>query len=120
MAELSLRVTNRDQFWAEFKDFLHQLNAHPTPEAVRQAPPPLAGKIPEGDRMDAYLAATALYLARRHAWDIPPWVYADNRTLHHPWFLHPAPRIRNLLIMESPPEFRERNIFVSENALETA
>ena len=118
LAEVAARVAEPAQFHSELKDFFHELRANPAPESIPERPMLLAGKMPEGDRFDAYLAACALFLARKQQWDETDWVYDQERFLKHPWFLLPGPKIRNLLLMESPAEFRERNIFVSENALE--
>ncbi len=118
LAEIAVRAADLDQFQMELKDFMHELRASASPESIRQTPPLLAGKIAGGEKVDAYLAACALFLARQHAWDIPEWVHEQSRFLRHPWFLLPGAKIRNLLLMESPAEFRERNIFVSANALE--
>ena len=71
-----------------------------------------------GQVYDVYLAAAAIELARVIGLIPPGW--AVPRRLDHPWFALPGPHIRNLLIMESPPAFRERNLFVSENALSVA
>jgi len=43
-----------------------------------------------------------------------------GRALRHPWFAHRGGALRATLILESPAAFRERNLFVSENALSRA
>ena len=118
IAEVARRADTHEAFHMAFKDFLHELRVHADPESIREMPALLAGKMEDGQKFDAYLAASALFLARKYDWEPPDWVYHQNRFLRRPWFLMEGPKIRNLLIMESPPEFRERNIFVSENALE--
>jgi hypothetical protein len=69
---------------------------------------------------DAYLAAVAEHLAYTHRFPIPSWVGSENRKLHHPWFASQLAGLRAVLILESPPAFRARNLFVSENALSRA
>ncbi len=36
------------------------------------------------------------------------------------WFATPLTAVRAVLLLESPPAFRSRNLFVSENALSRA
>jgi hypothetical protein len=84
-------------------------------------PQPLAGKNPSfGQIEDAYLAATAEWLAWKH--DLPPprWAFDPARSLHRPWFASSLASLRALLLLESPAAFRSRNLFVSENALSRA
>ena len=58
------------------------------------------------------LAAASLGLA---AWTDDP-----RRALRTPWFATPLASLRAVLLLESPPAFRSRNLFVSENALSRA
>ena len=85
---------------------------------------PLDGMAPKlgelGRVQDAYLAATAEQLACANAFPIPAWVAADDRKLHRPWFASPLAALRAVLLLESPPAFRSRNLFISENALTRA
>lgn len=69
---------------------------------------------------DAYLAATAEELARRYDLPSPAWTTSADRALHKPWFATPLAAVRAVLLLESPPAFRARNLFVSENALSRA
>ncbi|HEV8544417.1 MAG TPA: hypothetical protein VGR78_18665 [Verrucomicrobiae bacterium] len=66
---------------------------------------------------DAYLAAVAEHLAYSHSLPITAWVISEDRKLHFSWFASQLAGLRAVLILESPPAFRARNIFVSENAL---
>lgn len=76
---------------------------------------PIAGEL--GRVQDAYLAATAEELSRRFEFPSPAWIQDDSRKLHRPWFASSLASLRAVLIQESPPGFRARNLFVSENAL---
>jgi len=69
---------------------------------------------------DAYLAATAEELARRFELPHPAWTVGEDRQLRRPWFATPLAAVRAVLLLESPPAFRVRNLFVSENALSRA
>jgi hypothetical protein len=66
------------------------------------------------------LAATAEELARGHQFPAPAWVADDARKLHRPWFASPLAALRAVLLLESPPAFRSRNLFISQNALTRA
>lgn len=83
-------------------------------------PSPLTGRFPTGDVADAYLAAVAVALARTVASDPPKWSWHESRSLRRPWFAHTGAALRATLIAESPASFRERNLFVSANALARA
>ena len=48
------------------------------------------------------------------------WTSAEQRALHRPWFASPLAALRAVLLLESPPAFRARNLFVSDNALSRA
>ena len=68
---------------------------------------------------DAYLAATAAYLARSIKRGVPRWAVNDDRRARRPWFASPRMDALHMMqLWESLPEFRERNLFVSANALE--
>lgn len=69
---------------------------------------------------DAYLAATAEWLAWKFNLQPPRWAFDDSRSLRRPWFASPLGSMRALLLLESPAVFRSRNLFVSENALSRA
>ena len=79
---------------------------------------PVLGEL--GRVRDAYLAATAEELARAHELVLPLWTEEDARKLHRPWFASPLGGLRAVLLLESPPGFRSRKLFVSENALSRA
>ena len=66
---------------------------------------------------DAYLAAVAVSLAREIGAKPPVWAWADSRKLRQPWFAHPGDALRATQRPGSPGPFRERNLFVSANAL---
>jgi hypothetical protein len=73
-----------------------------------------------GRVQDAYLAATAEELCRQFNLTPPAWIAEESRRLHRPYFATPLAAVRAVLLLESPPGFRSRNLFVSENALSRA
>ena len=91
-----------------------------TPDVARLADePPLLGGA-NGAVVGAYLAGVAEHLAREYALDIPAWVFGPQRYLRRPKFGHESAALRATLLIESPPAFRSRNIFVTANVLERA
>ncbi len=75
---------------------------------LAEAPPRLAGKLPRGDVLDAYLAALAEWLSDRNGIPRPEWVYDKRRVAAEPWFSSPT---YATLLVHSPASFKQRNIF---------
>lgn len=118
LAEVAEVAFEGDSFDRCLADFLDEFYTSPKNEALALAPRLLAPS--HGDRgqvQDAYLAATAEELASRFKLDVPAWTSGSERQLHRPWFALNLASLRAILILESPPAFRARNLFVSENAL---
>lgn len=121
LAEIARLTAEGDSFDRCLANFLDEFYASPNAAALADAPPFLAARWGELGRVqDAYLAATAEELARRHALPLPRWTEAPGRQLHRPWFASPLAALRAVLLLESPAGFRSRNLFVSENALSRA
>ena len=101
-------------------DFLHEFQARPAAGPLQSRPRLLAPLFPGGEICDAYLAATAATLAARIEESTPEWAYDPERYLRTPWFATPGAAMRACLLLESPARFRERNLFVTANALSVA
>ena len=101
-------------------EFLDQFALEKRVAMLTAEPELLAGHIPDGDVIDAYLAAVAVSLSRSIGTVPPAWTWQERRKLRQPWFAHPGPALRATLILESPAAFRERNLFVSANVLSRA
>lgn len=69
---------------------------------------------------DAYLASVAATLAHEQGFAAPQWAKGSARALEKPFFAAKTPKLKAVLLQESPVEFRIRNIFVSANALSRA
>ena len=118
LAEVADLAAQGDSFDRCLANFLDGFYAVPDTAALYAAPALLAPQFGDIGRVqDAYLAATAEELARRCSLPQPDWTVGEDRRLHHPWFATPLAALRAVLLLESPPAFRARNLFVSENAL---
>lgn len=120
LAEVAARSHDARAFAYELADFLDQFRINAGADALAVEPARLAARYPAGDVADAYLAAVAVSLARDIATPPPPWSWDVSRKLGRPWFAHPGAALRAILLAESPAPFRERNLFVSANALSRA
>ena len=121
LAEVAALAAAGDSFDRSLANFLDEFYASPNSAALAAVPALLAPQFAEaGHVQDAYLAATAEELARRFSLAQPSWTVGETRQLHRPWFATPLAAVRAVLLLESPPAFRARNLFVSENALSRA
>ena len=121
LAEVAALAAQGDSFDRCLANFLDGFYAAPNADALADAPGLLAPQFGDLGRVqDAYLAATAEELARRFELPQPGWTAGESRQLHRPWFASPLSALRAVLLLESPPAFRARNLFVSENALTRA
>lgn len=121
LAEVAELAAQGESFDLCLRNFLDGFYAQPAASALATEPLALAPKIPRfGAIEDAYLAATAEWLAWRYDFPAPAWAFAASRSLHRPWFASTLASLRAVLLWESPAPFRSRNLFVSENALSRA
>lgn len=121
LAEVAALAAQGDSFDRCLANFLDEFYAAPKAGAFAAAPALLAPQFGDTGRVqDAYLAATAEELARRFDLPQPDWTVGEDRQLRRPWFATPLAALRAVLLLESPPAFRSRNLFVSENALSRA
>jgi len=121
LAEVAALAAQGNSFDRCLADFLDEFYAAPNAPTLAGTPALLAPQFGDTGRVqDAYLAATAEELARRFDLPLPGWTFGEHRQLHHPWFATPLAALRAVLLLESPPAFRARNLFVSENVLSRA
>jgi hypothetical protein len=120
LAEVATWSETRQAFTRHLADFLDQFYLERRPEMLAEEPGRLSGRIDEGEVADAYLAATAVTLTRLVDTRPPGWAWEESRKLRQPWFASRGRAIRATLLLESPAAFRERNLFVSANALSRA
>jgi hypothetical protein len=118
VAELTIAGDSFDRCLANFLDGFY---ASPSVLALTAEPRLMARSQGDvGHVRDAYIAATAEELARQYQLASPEWAASGKRALHRPWFASQLSALRAVLLLESPPAFRARNLFVSENALSRA
>ncbi|MSU59810.1 MAG: hypothetical protein EXS35_16855 [Pedosphaera sp.] len=121
LAEVAQLTSEGDSFDRCLANFLDEFYLAPNAAALAAEPRRLGPQSGErGQVQDCYLAATAEELARRFSLSVPDWTTGEGRALHRPWFASTLAALRAVLILESPPAFRARNLFVSENALSRA
>ena len=120
LAEVASAAGSREDFHNHLRDFLHEFKTAPRRDRVIAEPSTLREKFAGGEIADAYLAAVAVELCLDRGWARPTWVSGPERTLPQPWFAAKSDELRIILLHESPAGFRERNLFVSENALSVA
>jgi hypothetical protein len=118
LAEVAQLAAAGEPFDLCLANFLDEFYFAPNAAALSAGPVLLAPVLDELGRVqDAYLAAAAEELARAYELVLPSWTGEETRKLHRPWFASPLDGMRAVLLLESPPGFRSRNLFVSENAL---
>jgi hypothetical protein len=121
LAEVAEFTAQGESFDFCLRNFLDGFYGSPDETALQAEPQSLAKDIPRfGEIEDAYLAATAEWLAWKFNLPPPRWIFDKTRSLHRPWFASPLAALRAVLLIESPAPFRSRNLFVSENALSRA
>jgi hypothetical protein len=120
LKEVAALSDGRRAFAYAIAEFIDQFRIEKRPGMLEEEPARLQGRYDEGEVADAYLAAVAVTLAREVGADPPAWAWQPSRKLRHPWFAHRGAALRATLLAESPAAFRERNLFVSANALSRA
>jgi hypothetical protein len=113
-----------EAFGYALRNFLDGFYAAPKPirnTLLDEEPPELRSSLHDGGVADAYLAALANHLAGQFEIPRPKWARAKNKRFpEKPWFAMKAPEARIWLLTQSPAAFRERNLFISEDALTRA
>jgi hypothetical protein len=117
LAEVAELSDTPENFSLAFRDFLDGFYEAPSDGRLRGEPADLRAALQDGGYADAYLAATAEYLARCFNLTVPRWSLNPARIADEPRFAMKTHEGRMFLLLESPPEFRARNIFISADAL---
>jgi hypothetical protein len=120
LAEVAQIALQEGSLSFALRDFLDGFYADVVLQKLSEEPQHISEALDDGGFADAYLAAVCDHLCRRYALPKPDWIFAPGRILQRPHFAAKTHGLRMVLLQESPPAFRERNIFVSANALSRA
>lgn len=115
VAELSASLEDFGLRLREWEHHVSREGVHSRPalrRSLAEEPPLLSGVIPEGDVADAYLAALADWLVRKHDLVAIDWVNDSKRTANKAWWAH---RARGSLLVHTPGSFRIRHVFTVPN-----
>ncbi len=111
------RAASIEEFGMNLRDWFHELRHLSTRAqllaAVKVRPERLAGRFPLGDVADAFLAAQVEFICRRAQVAPPRWTHDPSYVLDQPWFSTPGRRMRAHLLLDTPNEFRNRNVFTT-------
>ncbi len=118
LAEIARETTGPRDFNTLLAEFLDEFNADSSFARIEDEPARMVGRFDKAEVADVELAAVADAMAERIGMACPPW--AEKRSMPHPCFAYDDEELNALLLRESPPAFRKRNLFVSENALSRA
>jgi hypothetical protein len=120
LAEAAEWSDDAGKFSFNIRDFLDEFYADPRAERLADEPPMRTEILSDNGLADAYVAAIAEHLSRQYQFRPPGWSALPARVLKHPWFAMESHGARMFLLVESPAAFRERNIFISADALSRA
>ncbi len=102
-----------DAYLREFLDSYYVCDQPAQRQAMLSDAPALTGH----PQADAYLAAVAEHLAHADGQFAPAWVDDPERFLKRPFFPCGLESLKARLLVESPPAFRRRMIFVDFDPL---
>jgi hypothetical protein len=125
LSEVAAESGTYQDFGYNMKDFLHtfafaEKDGRPLEPLMAETPKRLATLFPEGRICDAFLAATADYLARTRGIPTPAWALQEDLVLADPWFSPPHLSVRMRLLRDTPSAFKDKNIFIFADALTVA
>ena len=100
-----------DEAVREFLDVWQSLDIQAKRESI-SGEPCHVGRV-----QDAYLAALAEHLSAADVIEPPVWTENAHRFLTRPYFAGGLESLKAILLVESPPAFRRRLIFISRDAL---
>ena len=120
MAKSFANIQDQNSFGYKVREFLDRFHENPSFDLLANEPANLCDVLNDNGYADAFLAATAAFLAQKHQLPTPKWAAGNSRALAEPHFAAKSHNLRMVLLQESPAAFRVRNLFVSANALSRA
>lgn len=120
LAAVAEAASDAEAFSFALRNFLDAFYAAPSADRLTDEPQRLAAALSDDGLADSYVAALAEHLARQFRFQKPEWVRSPDRTMKKPWFSMRSHAGRMFLLTESPASFRQRNIFISADALSRA
>jgi len=117
IAQVAAQALDAESLGYSIPEFLDEFYSEPSPDRLADEPMRLKELLGDDGLADAYLAGIADHLSRMYKLRPPAWVSGPGRILANPWFAMKSHGGRMCMLIESPPAFRERNIFISANAL---
>lgn len=117
LVEVAALTKQEGDFSVLLRDFLDGFYSDPQREKVMEEPELLCEVLHDGGVADAYIAAVCDQLCRQNRFTRPAWIKQPTRFLKYPYFAAKTHGLRMIYLQESPSSFKERNLFVSANAL---
>lgn len=118
---VSRLISHEEDFWLMFGDFLDDFYRLKTKKEKYAM---ICDNLPDesiyySDWKDkAFIAASVNKLCNDSDMKSPDWVYDDEYCLKKPYFsMNTKSDLMVILLLESPKEFRMRNMYVEENVL---
>lgn len=106
-----------EEYGRNLRDWFHEIRHFSSrkqlADAVRVRPRRMAARLEQGAIADAFLAGQVEYLCRRAGLRPPRWTRDECYVLAEPWFSLPGRRDRTQLLLLTPVEFRNRNVFTT-------
>ena len=114
-ADAARLADSEEAFGYSLRDWQHELRHLSRKEDFRKAfaepPALLAETLQDGSLADAYLGAYVQYACNRFGFEAPEWVYDERRIADTPWFSLDTRAGRHRLLILTPAEFAQRNLF---------
>ena len=126
LREIAERADSIEAWGLALGDLLDEISfrrGHSTAIAscLKAEPPLLRGKFTQGEVADAFAAALAEHFAAEYLPENPPtWTRGRERFLASPWFADDSPKLRDYLLKNAPPAFRDHGVFIDLISLSRA